>query len=424
MRIFDVATEVIKQGGRRRGANMAILDVNHPDILNFIKAKEIEGPLSNFNLSVAVDDQFMETVKEGEPYDLVNPRNKEVVKTLPAREVFDLMVKMAWKSGDPGIIFLDEVNRAHAASHLGIIKATNPCGEQPLLDYESCNLGSVNLARMVKDGEFLWDKLNLTVRTAIHFLDNVIDTNLFPLKEIEAQSLRTRKIGLGVMGFAEMLIMLGIPYNTQKALEWARKIMKSIRETSRDASIVIGKKKGSFPAFVGSKWEKEGFPAMRNATTTTIAPTGTLSIIAGVSSGIEPIFAISYLREVMEGAQLLEISWLFQKIARERGFHTPELMMKLRGRQPLQEVSQVPLEIQKLFVTAHQIDPQWHVKMQAAFQEFVDNGVSKTVNLPAEASLEDVKAVFLLAHKLKCKGITVYRYGSRGKQVLNLGHAG
>lgn len=421
MRIFDVATEVIKQGGRRRGANMAIMDVNHPDILDFIKAKEIEGPLSNFNLSVAVNDRFMQAVKEGEPYDLVNPRNKEVIKTLPAREVFDLMVEMAWRSGDPGIIFMDEINRTHPTSHLGIIKATNPCGEQPLLDYESCNLGSVNLARMVKDGEFLWDKLNSTVKTAIHFLDNVIDTNLFPLKEIEVQSLKTRKIGLGVMGFAEMLILLGIPYNAPEALEWARKIMKFIRQASRDASIVLGKKKGSFPAFVGSKWEKEGFPAMRNATTTTIAPTGTLSIIAGVSSGIEPIFAISYLREVMEGAQLLEINWLFQKVARERGFHTPELMIKLRGSQSIQGLSQVPVEIQKLFVTAHQIDPQWHVKMQAVFQEFVDNGVSKTVNLPAEASQEDVKAVFLLAHKLKCKGITVYRYGSRGKQVLNLG---
>lgn len=421
MRIFDVATEVIKQGGRRRGANMAIMNVNHPDVLDFIKAKEMEGPLSNFNLSVGVDDQFMQAVKEGEPYDLVNPRNQEVVKSLSAREVFDFMVEMAWKSGDPGIIFLDQINHTHPVSHLGRINATNPCGEQPLLDYESCNLGSVNLARMVKDGKFLWDKLDFVVKTAVHFLDNVIDANLFPLKEIETQSLKTRKLGLGVMGFAEMLIMMGIPYNTPKALEWARRIMRFISKNSREASAELGRKRGSFPAFKGSKWHREGFNAMRNATTTTIAPAGTLSIIAGVSSGIEPLFAVCYIREVMEGTQLLEVNGLFEKIAREKGFYTPELMMKIARRHSLQGLNEVPPDIKNLFVTAHQMDPQWHVEIQAAFQEFVDNGVSKTVNLPGEASPQDVKAVFLLAHQLKCKGITVYRYGSREKQVLNIG---
>lgn len=421
MRIFDVATEVIKQGGRRRGANMAIMNVNHPDVLDFIKAKEMEGPLSNFNLSVGVDDQFMQAVKEGEPYDLVNPRNQEVVKSLSAREVFDFMVEMAWKSGDPGIIFLDQINHTHPVSHLGRINATNPCGEQPLLDYESCNLGSVNLARMVKDGKFLWDKLDFVVKTAVHFLDNVIDANLFPLKEIETQSLKTRKLGLGVMGFAEMLIMMGIPYNTPKALEWARRIMRFISKNSREASAGLGTNRGSFPAFKGSKWHREGFNAMRNATTTTIAPAGTLSIIAGVSSGIEPLFAVCYIREVMEGTQLLEVNGLFEKIAREKGFYTPELMMKIARRHSLQGLNEVPPDIKNLFVTAHQMDPQWHVEIQAAFQEFVDNGVSKTVNLPGEASPQDVKAVFLLAHQLKCKGITVYRYGSREKQVLNIG---
>lgn len=421
MRIFDVATEVIKQGGRRRGANMAIMNVNHPDVLDFIKAKEMEGPLSNFNLSVGVDDQFMQAVKEGEPYDLVNPRNQEVVKSLSAREVFDFMVEMAWKSGDPGIIFLDQINHTHPVSHLGRINATNPCGEQPLLDYESCNLGSVNLARMVKDGKFLWDKLDFVVKTAVHFLDNVIDANLFPLKEIETQSLKTRKLGLGVMGFAEMLIMMGIPYNTQKALEWARRIMRFISKNSREASAGLGTNRGSFPAFKGSKWHREGFNAMRNATTTTIAPAGTLSIIAGVSSGIEPLFAVCYIREVMEGTQLLEVNGLFEKIAREKGFYTPELMMKIARRHSLQGLNEIPPDIKNLFVTAHQMDPQWHVEIQAAFQEFVDNGVSKTVNLPGEASPQDVKAVFLLAHQLKCKGITVYRYGSREKQVLNIG---
>lgn len=421
MRIFDVATEVIKQGGRRRGANMAIMNVNHPDVLDFIKAKEMEGPLSNFNLSVGVDDQFMQAVKEGEPYDLVNPRNQEVVKSLSAREVFDFMVEMAWKSGDPGIIFLDQINHTHPVSHLGRINATNPCGEQPLLDYESCNLGSVNLARMVKDGKFLWDKLDFVVKTAVHFLDNVIDANLFPLKEIETQSLKTRKLGLGVMGFAEMLIMMGIPYNTQKALEWARRIMRFISKNSREASAGLGTNRGSFPAFKGSKWHREGFNAMRNATTTTIAPAGTLSIIAGVSSGIEPLFAVCYIREVMEGTQLLEVNGLFEKIAREKGFYTPELMMKIARRHSLQGLNEIPPDIKNLFVTAHQMDPQWHVEIQAAFQEFVDNGVSKTVNLPGEAPPQDVKAVFILAHQLKCKGITVYRYGSREKQVLNIG---
>lgn len=421
MRIFDVATEVIKQGGRRRGANMAIMNVNHPDVLDFIKAKEMEGPLSNFNLSVGVDDQFMQAVKEGETYDLVNPRNQEVVKSLSAREVFDFMVEMAWKSGDPGIIFLDQINHTHPVSHLGRINATNPCGEQPLLDYESCNLGSVNLARMVKDGKFLWDKLDFVVKTAVHFLDNVIDANLFPLKEIETQSLKTRKLGLGVMGFAEMLIMMGIPYNTPKALEWARRIMRFISKNSREASAELGRKRGSFPAFKGSKWHREGFNAMRNATTTTIAPAGTLSIIAGVSSGIEPLFAVCYIREVMEGTQLLEVNGLFEKIAREKGFYTPELMMKIARRHSLQGLNEIPPDIKNLFVTAHQMDPQWHVEIQAAFQEFVDNGVSKTVNLPGEAPPQDVKAVFILAHQLKCKGITVYRYGSREKQVLNIG---
>jgi ribonucleoside-diphosphate reductase alpha chain len=420
MRIFEVATEVIKQGGRRRGANMAVMNVNHPDILDFIKAKETEGSLSNFNLSVAVDDQFMHAVKEDEPYNLVNPRNKEVVKTLSAREVFDSMVEMAWLCGDPGIIFLDQINRTHPASHLGTIKATNPCGEQPLLDYESCNLGSVNLAEMVKEGEFLWDKLDFVVKNAVHFLDNVIDANIFPLKEIATQSLRTRKIGLGVMGFADMLIMMGIPYNTTEALEWASKIMKFISETSREASVELGKRRGSFPAFDGSKWDKEGYPAMRNATTTTIAPTGTLSLIAGVSSGIEPLFAIAYTREVMEDTILLEVNRLFQEIARKRGFYTPELMMKIARMHSLDELNEVPPDIQNLFVTAYQMDPQWQVKMQAVFQGFVDNGVSKTVNLPAEASKQDVKGVFLLAHQLKSKGITVFRYGSK-KQVLYLG---
>jgi ribonucleoside-diphosphate reductase alpha chain len=421
MRIFDVATETIKQGGKRRGANMGILRVDHPDILEFINAKTKEDFLTNFNLSVAVTDKFMEAVMKDQNYDLINPRTGKSIKKLKARAVWNLLVTMAWKNGEPGIIFLDRINKFNPTPHIGQIEATNPCGEQPLLPYESCNLGSINLVKMVKDGQIDWEKLRRTVRTAVHFLDNVIDVNKYPTIEIELMTKANRKIGLGVMGFADMLIALGIPYNSEKALKIAESIMKFISDEGRKASIELAKQRGPFPNFKGSRWEKEGYETMRNATVTTIAPTGTISIIAGCSSGIEPLFAVSFVRRVMEGTELMEVNQLFEKIAKERNFYSEELMKKIARIGSVQGIAEVPEDVQKLFVTAHDISPEWHVRMQAAFQKYTDNAVSKTVNLPSNATKEDVKKVFLLAYKLKCKGITVYRYGSKKEQVLYIG---
>lgn len=426
MRIYDTATEVIKQGGRRRGANMGILNADHPDIMEFITAKGNEKsdgdmPLTNFNLSVAVDDLFMQKFHHDDEIELINPRNREAVKKIPARMIFDLLVKMAWKTGDPGILFLDEINRANPTPHLGRIEATNPCGEQPLLDYESCNLGSINLALMVENGEILWDNLERTIKIAVHFLDNVIDINQYPLEEIKTNTHLTRKIGLGVMGFADMLIKLEIPYNSPEALQVAERIMSFISQRARKVSVELGKIRGSFPAFKGSKWNKEGYSAMRNATTTTIAPTGSISIIAGVSSGIEPLFAVSFQREIMDGTWMLEVNSLFEEIALERGFYSKELMMEIARKGSLQGLKEIPHDVQQLFITTYQVEPTWQVRMQAAFQRHVDNGVSKTVNLPSKATLKDVRDVFLLAYQLKCKGITVYRYGSKKKQVLYVG---
>ncbi len=421
MKIFDVATQTIKQGGRRRGANMGILSVNHPDIVDFIKCKEKKDFLNNFNLSVAVDDTFMHAVNLDGSMALINPRNNQTVQKIPARKLFDLMVDMAWKLGDPGMVFMDEVKNANPTPYLGKIEATNPCGEQPLLDYESCNLGSINLVKMIRDGKIDWDKLQKTVHIAVHFLDNVIDANTFPLPEIEKQSKKTRKVGLGVMGFAEMLIKLDIAYNSREGLRTAEEVMKFINLEARTASRELGRARGSFPAFSGSKWDKKGYSHMRNATLTTIAPTGTLSIIAGVSSGIEPLFAISYVRELVDGSCLVEVNNIFQEMIQEEGLRRDELLLKIAREGSLQQVKEIPAEIKRIFVTAHDIEASWHVKMQAVFQRYVDNGVSKTVNLPPEATKEDVKNIFLLAHQLHCKGITIYRYDSKKKQVLYKG---
>ena len=421
MRVFDTATDVIKQGGRRRGANMGILYATHPDILEFITAKSMEGLLTNFNVSVAVTDEFMKAVEDEAEYDLINPRTKEVEKKLRAKDVFDLIVTMAWKTGDPGLIFIDEINRHNTIPKIGRIESTNPCGEQPLLPYESCNLGSINLARMVKDGDLDWDKLRRVTRTAVHFLDNVIDVNKYPLPQIEEMTKANRKIGLGVMGFADMLIQLRIPYDSEKALAMAEKVMKFIYEEAKKKDAELGVERGSFPNFEGSIWEREGYKAMRNATLTTVAPTGTISIIAECSSGIEPIFAVAFVRNVMEGTKLLEIQSSFERTARERGFYSMELMMKIAKAGSVQALEEVPKDLQTIFVTALDIAPEWHVRMQAAFQKYVDNAVSKTVNLPSDATPEDVRRVFWLAYKLKCKGVTVYRYGSRREQVLHVG---
>jgi len=420
MRIFDLATEVIKQGGKRRGANMGVLRVDHPDVEKFILAKTEEGVLMNFNISVAITDGFMKAVEKDKEFELVNPRDGSVWRTVMARDLFDLMTFTAWKVGDPGVLFIDEINRHNPTPALGEIEATNPCGEQPLLPYESCNLGSISLPRMMKGNEVDWDKLAETVRWAVRFLDDVITVNKLPLPEIEEATLRTRKVGLGIMGFAELLLRMEVPYNSKEALKIAEEIMSFITREAREASAELGRERGSFPAFEESIWAKE-FDAMRNATVTTIAPTGSISIIAGTTSGIEPLFAVCYVRQVMGGVRLVEVNPVFEEVARARGFYSRELMLEIAKRGSIQDMPGIPEDVKEVFVTALDIEPEWHVRMQAAFQKHVDNAVSKTVNLPHDAAVSDVKRVFELAYKLGCKGTTVYRYGSRKEQVLYIG---
>jgi len=422
MRIFNIATDVIKQGGKRRGANMGILRVDHPDVIEFITAKEKEGVLSNFNVSVGITKKFMKALKDDEEYDLINPRTGKVQKRLRARDVFDLIVTMAWRTGDPGVIFLDEINRYNPTPHVGRIESTNPCGEVPLLPYESCNLGSINLSKMVKNREIDWEKLLMTIKIAIHFLDNVIDVNEYPLPEIEKNTKANRKIGLGVMGFAELLIELNIPYDSEEAVTTAKKVMNLISEEARKKSVELAEQRGSFPNFKGSIWENKGYKIIRNATLTTIAPTGSISIIAKTSSGIEPLFAVSFVRNVM-GTQFFEVNHLFEKIAKEVGFYSTKLLTQIAKTGSVKGIKEIPSDIQRLFDTALDVAPEWHVKMQAAFQKYTDNAVAKTVNLPFEATLEDVRKIFMLAYSLKCKGITVYRYGSKKEQVLYVGQS-
>jgi ribonucleoside-diphosphate reductase alpha chain len=425
MRAFDVTTDVIKQGGMRRGANMAILNVEHPDILKFIAAKEDPEALTNFNLSVAVTDKFMKAVEKGTDYNLVNPRTGEVTDKLNAKEVFDKIVDMAWRTGDPGIVFIDEINRHNPTPKLGKIESTNPCGEQPLLPFESCNLGSINLSKMVayKDGQpyIDYDKLSQTVKLAVRFLDNVIDVNQFPLPEITETTKTTRKIGLGVMGFADMLIQLGIPYDSEKGLATAEEIAHFISEEADKASIELAQERGVFPAFQESIYDVPDGPRFRNASRTTIAPTGSLSIIANCSSGIEPLFALSYVRHILEGEEFIEVNPYFEETAKSGGFYSPNLMKQLAEGKRLKDIEEVPEEIKKLFITAHDISPEWHVKMQAAFQKFTDSAVSKTVNFPHDATPEDVAKVYMLAYQEGLKGITIYRDRSRDSQVLTLG---
>jgi ribonucleoside-diphosphate reductase alpha chain len=420
MRIFDTSTEVIKAGGKRRGAMMGILRVDHPDVLEFITAKQNPMLLSNFNVSVAVTDEFMQAVEEDGEYWLINPRSKEKVKQLKAREVWGLIARSAWASGDPGVVFIDEINRHNPTPKVGRIESTNPCGEQPLLPYESCNLGSINLSRMVEEDKISWEKLRMTVRNAVHFLDNVVDANVYPLKEIAEITKANRKIGLGVMGFADMLIMLSVPYDSEEALKLGEQVMRFIEEEAHKKSMEIAEARGSFPNFERSIW-KDKYSAFRNATVTTVAPTGTISIIAGCSSGIEPLFAISFMRNVLGGARLFETNSLFEETAKARGFYGAKLLEEIAKTGSVQKIAGVPDDVKRLFVTALDIDPVWHVKMQAAFQKSTDNAVSKTVNLPFEAKVEDVRKIYDLAWQLKCKGVTVFRYGSKPEQVLYIG---
>ncbi|MHB8793661.1 MAG: adenosylcobalamin-dependent ribonucleoside-diphosphate reductase [Thermoleophilia bacterium] len=450
MGAFDSATEVVKQGGRRRGANMGTLRVDHPDILEFISAKSGNSRLANFNISVAATDEFMEAVRVDGEYGLVNPRTGETAGRLRALSVMEAIASSAWTSGDPGMIFIDRINSVNPTPALGPMETTNPCGEQPLLSYESCNLGSIDLSKLVIQGgtsagttggtsneatgepgaattgapHIDWDRLGALVEIAVHFLDNVIDANRFPLDQIEEMTDGNRKIGLGVMGFAEALLRLGIRYDSEEALAKAEELMRFIEEKAVASSVEIARRRGSFPNFKGSLWQQRGYKAMRNATVTTIAPTGTISVISGTSSGIEPLFAISFIRDVMEGTQMLEVSADFERVARERGFYSEELMMEISRTGSVQDNMSVPEDVRKLFVTAMDIDAEWHVRMQAAFQKHVDNAVSKTVNLPRSAGIDDVRRVFLLAWDLGCKGITVFRYGSRKQQVLYFGGAG
>jgi len=421
MRVFDVATDVIKQGGRRRGANMGVLAVEHPDIEAFVTVKDDRTALTNFNLSVAVSDAFMTAVEQGAGWPLVNPRTGEQVRSVDARELWELICQAAWRNGDPGLLFIDEVNRHNPTPEVGRIEATNPCGEQPLLPYESCNLGSINLARLAEGGVFDWGRLDELVELAVRFLDDVIEVNRFPLPAIAEMTKANRKVGLGVMGFAEALIELGIPYDSGEALAFGERVMERIAAGAREASAKLARERGPFPNFERSRWKGQGLPPLRNATVTTVAPTGTISIIAGTSSGIEPLFALAYHRTVLDGQDLPEVNRLFVQALRREGLDPEAVLQKVETTGSVRGIAEVPESIRRLFPVALDLEPSWHVRMQAAFQRHTDNAVSKTVNLPADAPVDAVREVFRLAYELRCKGITVFRYGCRGAQVLELG---
>jgi len=440
MRIYNTATEVIKQGGARRGANMGILRIDHPDILEFIKIKRHEEELLNFNISISVTDAFMQALKNNTEYDLVNPRGKQVRGRLRAKDVFNEIVESAWETGDPGLVFIDRINRDNPTPHIGTIESTNPCGEQPLLPYESCVLGSINLSKVLKavskknhrslkkverEGllyEIDWERLAYLVKLGVRFLDNTIDVNKYPVIEIEKMHKGNRKVGLGVMGWADMLIRLGIRYDSQRAYKLARDVMSFIRDNARDASAELARQRGVFPNFEGSVYDTPEFSSkggLRNATTTTIAPTGTLSLIADCSSGIEPLFAVAYKRLVLE-TELYEINPYFLETARRRGFFSAELIERVSRKGSLRGFKEIPNDVKRLFITSHEISPEAHIEVQAAFQDFTDNAVSKTINLKHRATRDDVATTFLLAYEKGCKGITVFRYGSKPGTLVKL----
>ncbi len=420
MQVFDAATHAVNQGGFRRGANMGILHVTHPDILEFITCKRDQSKLNNFNISVAATEEFMRAVVNDEEYQTVNPRNGKVVDSLSAREVFDLMVSTAWECGDPGIVFIDRIDADNPTPLVGKIESTNPCGEQPLLPYEACNLGSINLSKAVKDSKVDYERLRRIVRSAVHFLDNVIDMSEFPIEKIHEMVHANRKIGLGVMGWADMLILLGIPYDSEEAIQLGKEVMRFITAEAQKMSEELAQQRGPFPNFGGSIYDRAGGKELRNATLTTIAPTGTISIIAGCSSGIEPIFGVSFVRKnVLDNDELVEANSHFERIAKDEGFYSEDLIQRIARVGSLKGFEEIPDRVKRLFSCAHDITPECHVQMQAAFQEFTHNAVSKTVNFPRSATKEDVKKVYMLAYELGCKGVTIYRDGSRETQVLN-----
>jgi ribonucleoside-diphosphate reductase alpha chain len=425
MRVFNMATDVIKQGGTRRGANMGVLGVDHPDIMEFINIKKNLKEMENFNLSVGITKAFMEALAKDDEYDLINPRTKQSIQRLKAKEVLEAMVSAAWETGDPGILFLDRINGANPTPELGEIESTNPCGEVPLLSYEPCVLGSINLLKMMKEKDGKWevdfDKIRVTVRHAVHFLDNVIDMNQYPLPQISQMAKGNRKIGLGVMGLAHFLIRLGIPYNSQKALEVVKGVMSFIQYQAREQSMELAEKRGVFPNFKGSIYDKPGGMRLRNATLTTIAPTGTLSLLANCSSGIEPLFAIQYTRRALEEMEFKMLDPLFIELGKKRGFLSPELIKSLSEGASFEEIPQIPKEVKELFATTFEIPPRWHIRIQAAFQEYTDNAVSKTINFPRDATKDEVREAFLMAYQERCKGITIYRSGSKPSQVLACG---
>ena len=421
MKVFNASTEAVKQGGTRRGANMGILRVDHPDIMEFIACKSDLTQMTNFNISVGLTEKFMQAVIADKKYDLIDPATKKKMGSLNAKDVYDTIVEMAWTSGEPGIVFLDRINKDNPVPAAGEIESTNPCGEQPLLPFESCNLGSINLNAFVKDGKVDYDGLGETVALAVHFLDNVIDVNRYPLSIIEQTTKSMRKIGLGVMGFADMLYKLGIPYNSEEAVKTAKELMNYIQLSARKASEALGEVRGSFPMFEQSVYKKQGIKAMRNATVSTIAPTGTISIIAGTSSGIEPVFAISYIRNVMDDDKLVEVHPYFEQVAKQRGFYSKKLMQTIAQKGTLHGIEEIPEDVRRVFVTAHDISPEYHIRMQSAFQESTDNAVSKTVNFAKTATKQDVRDAYDLAYELGLKGVTIYRDGSRQGQVLSVG---
>ncbi len=423
MKVFNAATEAVKQGGTRRGANMGVLRVDHPDILEFIDCKENNKDITNFNISVGITEDFMKAVEDQSDYDLIDPKTGRAVGHLSAVRVFDMIVDHAWRNGEPGIIFLDRVNRDNVVPTAGEIESTNPCGEQPLLPYESCNLGSINLTRMLRQTltgwEFDYRLLESTVDLAVHFLDNVIEANNYPLDVIAETTRSTRKIGLGVMGWADALLMLGIPYNSDEAVALADKVMGFINNVGHAASVRLAEQRGAFPLFSVSTLA-DGDPR-RNATVTTIAPTGTISMIAGCSSGVEPVFAYAFIRNIMDGTEMIEVNPILMQKLKDLGIYSEALMKKIAKDGTIAHCEEIPEDIRKVFVSAHDIRPVDHIRMQAAFQRHTDNAVSKTVNFPKEATRGEVREAYVLAYEEGCKGVTIYRDGSREEQVLNIG---